>query len=328
MNFCKNLSLILFFLVFASCNSIDYSKTEWKKNNVSLNTKSVTTKTYVAKNMFGETSIDYDQDSIEEQLLFSETGKLLFKKKYVQGEYEYEKYIYDENDMLYTLIYFKDEKLDAINYKKVFSYADSLKIKEEIYKGDGKLIAVAKFEYDSLKRLIRVDQYSENGELDSYYKYTFTDSTRHIIGYDKNNEIGYLQMTAIDSLKRIVSEKTFDGTKKELKTISYTKNDSSVMYRLYNLDDSPLNFYNLHYYSKDSLVTESLNANNDIQLRVSHLKNEHGDFVEQIENYLLSDSIAYKKNKYIYDAKANWIYKTSYLNDKPTLIYKRIINYY
>jgi YD repeat-containing protein len=276
---------------------------------------------------------------------FGEISKVSESKIYNSNEndIQYSYISFNENGMITESLYYtigmRDEA-EIRNFIKYNEYGLKSEVREFVTFGvsDVKTENITTFSYNDKKRLIEKKtvnavytyKYDENGnkiEEKKFYKNSESnDNFEELISfkYDDSGNVIEENHQSFNSLMNL--------NIKNCTLFRYDKNKNLLEEKYYSISSSgEMTFNNIVIYNYDNnnnLVEKTeKGANGNLISKNTFKYNEIGLVVEEIEINSYGDN--YKQNfKYEFDKENNWIKKTIFINDKPSALHERKIEYY
>ncbi|MHA3788896.1 RHS repeat domain-containing protein [Flavobacterium hauense] len=357
MKYLYPLALLLF---LGSCQkeekkAIDRTKADWTFYKLEGDVKSVYTKSWqISEKLEKLKTMHEDMSAHNGNMDFDEEGMLVAEKLY-----------FDENPFMETTYKGREKTQNIIQYisnvpgiKTEYSWDESGKNNTAITKrnGDNSQIDRVEMKYQGDKIALKTTFNGQNNPTDKIaYVY---DSKGNLIEEDLYLTSEYIQHKIIrkyDKKNRLTSEARYDkDSKKRLETFSeyqgdnltkkYTLNDKGVTeysqeftYDKKGNTLTKLTFDNFDkstsidthtYDSKGNKLTWEVTKNGKIFMKANFSYDKYGN-TTLIEVMEPTGKIV-DKREYIfeYDAKGNWIKKTTKIKDVPQFIAERQITYF
>ncbi len=221
---------------------------------------------------------------------------------------------------------------DSLLFKITYSYDESgNEIEESSFDSKGSLLSKMSFEYDEAGNPIESNRFNSDGSLAHKFIFKYNDQgkVRERSAYDstldnkcifKYNEAG-----------KVIEKYNYysDGTLDDKMIYKYKNQDKEVEINCYNSIDSVIS-RTVSKYDENGKEIESNFYNpggNTIWLTSSNKYNADGLLVENIY-FEIERKKSVSKYIYKFDKKGNWIEKSKYVDNKPSQITVREIEYY
>ena len=184
----------------------------------------------------GLDSEDPDNMPWGETYSYNDAGEIREHKEFYAG-YIIESTIYN-TDSNGTLIIERENFDPSLMIKTTFSYNEKGKVKEKINSRRGFSFGSQSFEYDKFERKIKINQYNQDGDLETTSTFLYDDSElrKTKIVTDQSKKLIRRIETKLNSKNKKIIEATFDGKSRliQKKTIGYNK--SGRISRMHDYD--------------------------------------------------------------------------------------------
>ncbi|OYQ31952.1 hypothetical protein CHU92_15015 [Flavobacterium cyanobacteriorum] len=358
MKYCPYLFTLLFLLSCSKKPEIDYSETDWAFYELKGNVKSMSEKSFAATTIPGKPAMNRENPAEHNtDLYFSEQGKLILEKKWIDNGQPFEETKYNgKNQKLsatqyingkpYTITEYKWDKTGKINIvaerknpdntiieKTIIKVVTGLPFERLTYNARGNLKEKIQYFYDNQRKLYAENLYYNIEILEQRTQYEYDAQNRKIAEIKTGNN------------GELLSKTTYQYEGQNISTIiNYNHKNETDNYEKYEYDSKNNMTVKVFYSEFDKIESKELFMYNNKNKKTGNKSYENG-LLQSITliNYDKSGNISAisttnaegrvtdeKRYTYTYDSQGNWITKNIMYTtgDKRSYRIIRKIEYY
>lgn len=359
----KHLYIIALIAFVVSCQKkeeekppIDRAKTDWAFYGLKGDVKTISTKSWLAKDANftkgdtrHENSSEHDAD-----LSFDENGKLIREKLWRNGVKTHSEATYEGRDHMIQHIQYVNDKPGA---KTEYSWdkkghnvtitkrnPDNTEIgRDEMKYIKGNLTQKVTYnaqnnptdkriyKYDAKGNLISEAIYLRSEYVQFTNKYRYDDQKRMLTEarYDKDNKL--VSRTEFEYHGKHLSKKTtFNGAGQEeySETFNYDANGNLMSQTSYEKAENVTNVEKYTYDSQNNRISWAFQRNNQLLAKAEYKYDNNKNLISSNTSNMAGGSNDSRQYEYEYDSQGNWIKKKVTIKGKPAFIAERTITYY
>ncbi|WP_294818719.1 hypothetical protein [uncultured Flavobacterium sp.] len=331
----------------------DRTKTDWSFYRLESNVRSVSEKSYEAVGPGQKGSPRQELASAHDtDLTFNDKGLLVLEKKWLNGNMPYEETTYTgRKDIVSKIQYLNGQPAIKTDYSRdkygnitaiIRRNGDNTQLDRTAMLYNGKLLAETKtfsnqdnpngrttYVYDKKGNLKGENLYlnSEYIQVKNLYEYDAQNRKISETRYSKDKTLYKTVFEYRDG--NLVKKETTgpDGVIASTEKSSYDKKGNLLERYIYDGFDKSQIHEMRSYDTNGNMTGNKVTRNDKIEFEALNKYDERNNLVKtQTANGAgqIYDSRVYS---YDYDSKGNWIKKTVYINDKPSIIIERAISY-